>query len=483
MKCCACYLPYPARKLFTAIRGIAVALLLLVLVCTTNAAAQNKQAPSARPCTFSDAAYNPATDVLALEAYQDAVAELLKQEQFDELDCLADAARAGKTRFSGGAWKLRQLYIGLDSPRPGHPTEEDWQEHLQLVERWRTRNPNSIAAPIVLAESYISYGWDARGDGSVEKVSESGWKLFAARLDKAKAILDDVAPAKCPDWYVAMLNVARGRSWELSQHYAIFNEAIAFEPGYHYYYRMLADYLQPKWAGQEGDPARFAEQQADRVGGDAGDALYFLISEGIVCACQESEFAHFSWSRLQKGYSALEKQYGTSLVHLNSFALMASNVSDWETADATFKRMGDSWSKELWRTEDWFKQNRDIAAQAGPAFARAHAVRKEAEANMQTPEGQAYRKKLEKKLSSYEQACVKESNGDAHKFEFFLQVGLGGTAQDGHTETKPDDFASCLMQTFLQWHTKKTPVLPPPPSPGYWVLLEVDPVTRAAVAK
>jgi hypothetical protein len=483
MKCCPRYLPYPARKRCAAVRILGFAMLLLAFSRATNAAAQDKPAPNAQACGFSDTPYDTATDVLALEAYQDAVAQLLKQEQFSELDCLADAARAGKTRFSGGAWKLRQFYIGLDSPRPGHPTEEDWTGHLQLVERWRAQNPNSIAAPIVLAESYISYGWDARGDGSVEKVSESGWKLFAARLDRAKAILDEVAPAKCPDWYVAMLNVARGRSWELSQHYAIFNEAIAFEPGYQYFYRMLADYLQPKWAGGEGDPARFAEEQANRVAGDAGDVLYFFISEGIVCACQESEFAHFSWSRLQKGYSALEKQHGTSLVSLNSFALMASNVSDWETADSTFKRIGDSWSKDVWRTEEWFKQNRDIAAQAGPAFARAHAVRKEAEANMQTPEGQAYRRQVEKKLSTYEQACVKDSNGDAHKFEFFLQVGLGGTAQDGHTETKPDGFASCLMQTLLQWHTKKTTVLPPPPSPDYWLLLEVDPVNRAAVAK
>ena len=483
MKYCETYLPNPAHKPFAAVRIISIAVLLLLFLRAANAAAQDKPAPDARSCAFSDAAYNPATDVLALESYQNAVAQLLKQEQFNELDCLADTARAGKTRFSGGAWKLRQFYLGLDSPRPGHPTEDDWREHLQRVERWRKQNPNSIAAPIVLAESYISYGWDARGDGYVDKVSESGWKLFRERLDKAKAILDQVAPAKCPDWYIAMLNIARGESWDLSQHYAIFNEAIAFEPGYQYYYRTLADYLQPKWSGEEGDPARFAEEQANRLGGDAGDALYFLISEAIVCACQESEFAHFSWPRLQKGYAALEKEYGTSLLSLNSFALMATNAGDWETADVQFKRIGHQWSQELWRTEEWFKQERDIAAQAGPAFARAHAVRKEAEANMQSPEGQAYRKKVEKKLFSYEQTCVKESNGDAHKFDFLLQVGTGGTAQDGHTETKPDQFASCLMQTLLEWHRQNKNAFPPPPHEGYWLLLEVDPAIRTTAAK
>jgi hypothetical protein len=483
MKYCETYLPYPAHKLFAAVRIFRIGLLVLLFFRAANATAQDKQAPDAPSCAFSDTAYNPATDVHALESYQEAVAHLLKQEQFDELDCIADAARAGKTRFSGGAWKLRQLYLGLDRPRPGHPTEDDWREHLQRVERWRKQNPNSIAAPIVLAESYISYGWDARGGGSSDKVSNSGWKLFAERLDKAKSILDQVAPAKCPDWYIARLNIARGENWDLSQHYAIFNEAIVFEPGYQYYYRMLADYLQPKWSGEEGDPARFAERQANRVGGDAGDALYFLISEAIVCACQESEFAHFSWPRVQKGYAALEKQYGTSLISLNSFALMATNTGDWETADPQFKRIGDHWSQDVWRTDEWFKQERDIAAQAGPAFVRAHAVHQEAEANMQTPEGQAYRKKLEKKLSGSEQACVKESNGDAHKFEFFLQIAASGAPQDGHMESKPDQFASCLMQTLLEWHRQNKNAFPPPPREGYWLVLEVDPAIRTTAAK
>jgi len=458
--------------------------LIALLFCrTTNAAAADKQAQPASPCTFSDASYDPSTDVLALEAYRNGVAQLLKQEQFTDLDCIASAARSGKTRFSGGAWKLRQFYIGLDTPRPGHATEEDWRKHFELVERWRKQNPNSITAPIVLAESYISYAWDARGDGYADKVSDSGWKLFTERLEKAKTILDQAAPAKCPDWYIAMLNVARGESWDISQHYAVFNEAIAFEPNYQYYYRMMADYLQPKWSGEEGDPAHFAEEQANRVGGDAGDILYFLISEGILCSCNESEFGHFSWPRLQKGYAALEKQYGVSLVSVNSIALMASKTGDWEVADPAFKRIGDEWNRDLWLNEAWFKQNRDTAAQAAPMVARAHAIRKEAEANMQTAEGQAYRKKLEKKLSGYEQSCLKESSGDAHKFEFFVQVGADGSAQNAQTESRPDHFAFCLMRTLYDSYTKKKTPLPNPPHEGYWVLLELDPTTLTASTK
>ena len=472
------------ETVYAAVRISGTAMLLLLLFHGVRAAATDRQGQSTtRTCAFSDAAFDTATDAHALDRYYNAIAQLLKEEQFVELDCLADAARAGKTRFSGGAWKLRQFYVALDSPRPGHPTQEDWRHHLDLVERWKHKNPRSVTAPIVLAESYISYAWDARGDGYSDSVSDSGWKLFGERIAKAKAILDEAAPGKCPDWYIAMQQIARGQSWDLARHYALLQEAIAFESAYQYYYRTYADYLQPKWSGEEGDSARFAEEAANRVGGDAGDILYFQIAEIILCACKESEFGHFSWPRLQKGFTALEKQYGTSMISVNSFALMACKSDDWQVADPTFKRIGDNWREELWTSEAWFKQNRDTAAKAAPMQARARATRKEAEANMQTPEGQAYRKKLEQTLAGYEQTCLKESNGDAHKFEFFVQVGEVGSAENAQTETRPDGFAVCLMRTLYLSYTKKEAPLPVPPHDGYWVLLELDPATLAAAAK
>jgi hypothetical protein len=482
-----CSLNRPHRTFQTfsnAIRISSITILLVALFNSASAAADDKPAqPAARSCAFSDTPFDTTTDVNALNKYHNAIAQLLKEQRFADLDCFADAARAGKTRFPGAALKLRQLYIGLEVPQPGHPTQDDWRQHFKLVERWKHTNPHSITAPIALAESYIRYAWDARGDGYADNVSESGWKLFGQRIAKAKAILDEAAPAKCPDWYVAMLLVARGQSWDLSRHYALLQQAVAFDPAYQYYYRIFADYLQPKWSGEEGDPARFAEETANRVGGDAGDILYFQIAEGILCSCQESEFGHFSWPRLQKGFSALEKQYGTSMLTVNSFALMASKSADWVAADPAFKRIGDNWNEELWSNEAWFQQNRDTAAQAAPMQARARATRQEAEANMQTPEGQAYRKELEQKLAGYEQACLKESSSDAHKFEFFVQVGKNGSAENAQTETRPDRFAFCLMRTLHTSYTNRETPLPRPPRDGYWVLLELDPATFAASVK
>lgn len=469
-----------------AIHVLAVAMLLPVIStgAGANATDAKGQAASAS-CAFSDSEFDPSADVHALENYRDAIAKLLTQEKFEELDCLADAARAGKTRFSGGAWKLANIYAGLDSPRPGHPTQEDWQQHLDLIERWTHTNPQSITAPIALAESYISFAWDARGNGSSNTVSDSGWKLFAQRIAKAKTILDDASAlaSKCPDWYTGMQQVAQGQSWELPRAAHLFQQAVAFEPTYQYYYRSYAAYLLPKWSGEEGDAASFAEESANRISGEAGDALYFLIAEKIVCACEDAEFAHFSWPRLQSGFAALEKKYGSSLISVNSFALMAANSRDWVAADSAFKRVGDNWDKEAWLTEAWFKQNRDSAAGVAPVIIRIRASRKEALANMQTPEGQAFLKTVEQKLAVFEQPCLKDSNGDQTKYEMELSVGEKGNVELAQSEQHPNAFSNCVTRALYQSFLKNETPFPPPPHASYWLLVELDPATFAASAK
>jgi hypothetical protein len=482
-------LPRPNRRLQPLILAVRIAgftILLLALSHRAGAAVADKKQPAAaHTCTFSDAAFDTTTDIRALDNYRDAIAQLLKQEKFAELDCLADAARSGKTRFPGGTWKLHYIYLGLADPRPGHPTEEDWQQHIQLMERWGQSNPHSITQPIALAESYIGYAWSARGDGYADSVSDSGWKLYGERTAKAKAILDaapDLAN-KCPEWYIAMHEVAQGQSWGADLDAALIQQAVTFEPTYQYFYQVHAAYLLPKWSGEAGDASRFAEDSANRMGGDAGDILYFYMAGEIVCHCQEPEINHFSWPRLQKGFAALEKEHGVSLLVVNRFAEMATVFQDWVAADAAFKRIGDGWSEDIWGTEAYFKQVKDSASQVAPLQLRARADQKEAEDNMLTPAGAAYRKQIEPKLTGFEQSCLKESTGTAHPADLFLKIGKDGSVENAETLKPPDAFTTCVMRALYQTFTRKETPFAPPPQPSYWLVVEVDPATLAASAK
>ena len=224
--------------------------LLMFLQCIVAFADGGKAKTPPRPCAFRDNGFDPSTDVQALREYQDAIAKLLKQEKFAELDCLADAARTGKTRFAGGTWKLANLYAGLQEPRPGHPTEEDWLQHLR---RWGIGKAE-ILIPLLSDRArglLHRHDWNARGLGDSDSVSDSGWKLFGQRLEKAKTILDRASSlhTKCPEWFRAMLEVALGQSWGPERDAALFEQAVAFEPAYQSYYRNYVVHLLPRWSG------------------------------------------------------------------------------------------------------------------------------------------------------------------------------------------------------------------------------------------
>jgi hypothetical protein len=471
------------KRAFRCVAGLVIGITLLLLTSSHLAlAADAKGTTGAPPCRFSDAAFDPATDVKALDEYADAIAQLLKRERFAEIDCLADSARATKAQFSGGYWKLHNIYKGLESPRPGHPTQEDWHRHFVLIRRWAERNPRSITARVALAESYTDYAWDARGEGFSDSVSDSGWKLFRVRSEKAKEVLDRAAAlrTKCPEWFLAMQDVGQALGWNLPKLTELFQQAANFAPDYSYYYRVYAVQLLPKWSGEEGDAARFAEAAANKVGGDNGDILYYQIASEAVCGCHDRDSTYFSWPRVQKGYAALEAKYGLSLLTLNHFAALASDFKDWVAAKAAFQRIGDNWAEEVWRDEQSFESSQAIATQNAGVQSVFLANEKEAESNMQGPEWESYRKGFEEKLAAFEQSCKdaandpKEASADSTPFDLMISIGTGGSVEKARGLNLPAS-AQCLIKALYDSHIKGEKPFPAPPKAPYWVVAHIDP--------
>jgi hypothetical protein len=448
----------------------------ILTVQSSHASAQVDRAKTANTtCQPVQLNFDPAIDVHALKAFKLAVAHLLKQGRFDELDCTADQLRSSKARFAGGMWQMQAFYRGLEDPWVGHATEIDWQNHIERLKRWVKVKPQSITARIALAEAYGSYAWDARGTGTSDTVSETGWDLLQERLEKAKKTLDEAATldAKCPEWYVAMETVARGQNWDLPQATRLIEKAIRFEPEYYSSYGMHATFLLPKWYGEEGDTAKFAKQVADRIGGKAGDILYFQIAMRLVCSCDEPELLNLSWPRIQKGAAETENQYGASLINLNRLALLAVKFKDATVADTAFKRLGDNWEEDTWKTEHFFKNNVSWASTVAATEANERDRKQMAEANLRTPEGVKYLAAVEEMLAPYMQQCAQANPGDLQKFEFVTSVLENGrpTLLWIAQETP---VANCLLQKFVQI-TPNHEKLPPPPRSPYWIKLELDP--------
>jgi len=466
--------------------SIPMLLLLLVAVCAFSSADVPKAKPS--PCTLAAAetaglSGDASIDVHAVTNFSKTVYSLLEAGKFEQLDCLADSVRTDKERFPGGMWKIHAIYIGLAKP-PLHPTQEDWDTHLGLLQRWVSTTPDSITARVALAESNVHYGEDARGTGFADTVSESGWRLLAERAAKAKQILEEASTlsAKDPEWYLAMQYIALDQDWEPSARQTLLEQAIKFEPAYYYYYRVYANSILPQWGGEEGEVAAFLKKASDQIGGDAGDILYFRVAGNVVCGCQTDQRLNLSWPRILKGFDAVEKQSGAAPENWNLLAHMAVSFNDALVANKLFVRIGDQWSEDIWHDSSAFESAKQWAKQVEPFMARKRAAEESAEANQRTPEGRRYKTTFDEKIHAWMQPCVEALAGsDLGNFELLIKVGNDGTIAEitggGHSP-----ITSCLSHTINDFRLSKQAVFPTPPQPDYWVRFDFNPEGSATAA-
>jgi hypothetical protein len=417
---------------------------------------------------------DPSADVRALSDYRKGIYLLLKSRRFDQLDCLADSARSQREMFPGGIWKLHTMYLGLQTP-PLHPTQQDWNRHMSLVREWVSAKPKSITARIALAESYVSYGWDARGNGFSDSVSNSGWKLFDQRVSQAVQVLKGARglPKKCPEGYVAMQQVALAQGWRPNTKKALLEEAVQFEPAYYYYYRGYATSILPKWDGHEGDAEQFLKIAADHVAGDAGDILYFQVAAYLAC-CQTDEQLKLSWPRIQKGFRALERASGPALENTNYLARLASIYQDPLVANRMFIRIGEQWSEEIWRTSTYFESVKQWATQMSSTMQKQNQEEEAAEANLLTVEGQRYKAAIDRTIESVIPECIKENGVQTGNFEMLFHIqkdGMIGTV----TTVGINRVGFCVMQKIQTTGSQNRAAFPPPPKPDYWVRYDLLP--------
>ena len=464
---------------------IALVVVPLVVICAFASAEEQKAKPKTCVTSPDDVAgLNEAasTNVNAIRDFKITAHHMLEQEKFGQLDCLANSLRTSKERFPGGLWKLHSLYIGLSTP-PLHPTAQDWAKHMALVNAWVARNPRSITARIVLAESYNNYGADARGTGFADTVSASGWKMLAESSHKAKNVLDQATklPKKCPEWYYAMQLVVPDLDWEPARRRALLDEAIKFEPGYFYNYRIFARYTQTQWGGEPGETKKFLQEEADKIGGEDGDIVYFQVANELICGCGSDSDLNLSWPRIKSGFAATEKKYGTSMENLNLMASMARAFNDAVLANKLFQRIGEQWSEAKWGSSAYYDGARQWAKAMAPIQEKQQAVEESAAAAEATPEGMRYKAVVVEKFHEWAQACLDEMGSDSYKSEWIVQISPEGRVEHMFHQGS-SVIMNCLGQKLADIHTKNEAPFPPAPKPDYWVRFDFDPADFSRTA-
>jgi len=292
--------------------------------------------------------------------YQAHIGAIFGRGDFQQLEMEAREIRGNQARLFGGVWKLYGLYEAVSTPNGGTGANaSDWLAHFDALQKWIRAYPDSATARIALANSYINYAWRARGTGYGDSVSDLAWSVFAHRIDLAESILMDAAQlqVKCPYWYEAMQKVALAQGWPKQDARELFDEAVTFEPKYYHFYREYANFLLPKWYGQEGEARAFAKESAERLSAPDGPIVYFEITSLIVCGCgrERDSLADTSWPLVKRGYADLQRLHGMSNIKVNRFAYMAYIADDKLAAQAAFASLGDQVNMTVWRKYDTFK--------------------------------------------------------------------------------------------------------------------------------
>ena len=399
-------------------------------------------------------------------AFSTRVRTQMEQENFLVLDSVAAADRAGRTRFPGGGWRLYAFYSAVESPQGKPPlTEAEWADTLDRLKRWVAQRPESATAKVALGYAYLNYAWQARGYGDAASVTPQGGRLMQERLKLAETELQR-AEGKCPEWYYLMLQIGRLNGWQAEDLTAFLQRAITYEPEFYYSYQEVARGLMPKWRGKEGDVEKFAEESANKVGGKAGDILYWQITQSLMGDRDLGNMVqHLSWSRAMVGYQALVAQYGVTSVGQNQLAQMAARFGDYMVTDETMTQIGDHWDPGTWGTKEYFQKVKTWARDSAVPFRKIMDAYKAVAANVATLEGQKYDSVIAQEFSSRYLRAVKDcsaaASGPAPTL-LILQMSKTGSVQQMLVvpETASD---ACLRPKLAK------AAFTPPPKPEYWV--------------
>lgn len=312
-----------------------------------------------RPTAASaEDAFSTRSPLESESAYRLRIGSLFEKEDFEQLDKEAHEVRVNKTRVVGGAWKIYIFYGALLSTTDDS-AYIDYNAKISEIKKWIALRPESATAQIALANTYLEFAWAARGSGYAKSVTDSAWSLFYQRIELSKTPLLEASHLKerCPFWYSLAMQVALDEGWDKSSAREVLDQATSFEPTYYHIYRQYANYLLPKWYGEEGETQAFAEETSARLGDPNGSIIYYEIASLLACQCDGSSDAlrGMSWPKIKSGYAELKRLYGISNVKANRFAYMSVLASDKTSAQDAFATVGPDWNADVWYSGDKFE--------------------------------------------------------------------------------------------------------------------------------
>ncbi len=137
-----------------------------------------------------------------------------------------------------------------------------YPECYQLFKVWTDKHPENAQAWMGFADFMIDYGWQARGGGFANTVSQKAWEIFKQRINEGLGYAlkaSNLEPGNIEVWNT-LLHFGNGAQLDHVTMFKYFENAIHCNPQSIDPYEYMLDYLQPKWFGSEEELFGFAEK-------------------------------------------------------------------------------------------------------------------------------------------------------------------------------------------------------------------------------
>jgi hypothetical protein len=307
------------------------------------------------------------------------VRSLAKQRKFERLEAMARELAESKARFTGGGWKIYSFYA-CATVMDGN-SEEDYKKEFEFLRAWKKAIPLSITASSLIAGLQVQYAWKARGEQYASQVNEDSWQIFQSRIEKAEEEIQEAKKleARCHYYFTVQMDLAKAGNKGDDRSRAAFSAAIRFDRDYQYYYGNHAISLMPRWGGNPGDWERFAEETKMNIGGQRGLQMYFYIVADVSDLGFKKFFSenHPSWKDTKEGYRSIVEEFGTTPLHLNRFAKLASEAQDNQAYCTAVERIRNEkdFVQSVWRgvipTYELVKTIAADRCKSGPSWSMA----------------------------------------------------------------------------------------------------------------
>lgn len=311
------------------------------------------------------------------QVFQTQIRGLLAAGNYARLTQIADSLRSTRARFEDDHYALLEM---LDAFSPTDTRQEAnaaaWHASINQLEDWCKSSPASALPGVALAETYVNLAWAARGHGNASTVADTAWAGYGSAMSRASEALH-AAFARQPlriEWYLVAGRVALGQGWPTRASEELFRRAVALDSTCDFAYWQRADYLLPRWYGQQGEWEAWLDRAVAPLPPDQADRVYAAVclrmGEYHTNLYQETRV---SWPRVLRGFHVQLALHPNSQLLPQEFSFHAALSGDMNAAREMFRRTGPHCDLDVWHNQLFFKEFYTAALPPSPGVRAASA--------------------------------------------------------------------------------------------------------------